>query len=62
MIRKRIVVNFLHYVKGLSVEEAEKLANENYYHIECVFDLLGDEVMFNILKCIKNDQEEEKDE
>jgi len=62
MMRRRVVINFLHYVKGLKVSEAERLYDENFYHIACVFDLFGDDVMFNVLKFIKNEHEEEKDE
>lgn len=48
--RKMIVVNFLHYVKGYTVEQAEKSFIENKMHIDKVFDLIGDEILINILK------------
>ena len=49
-LRHRIVVNFLHHVKGCTVEEAENLYNENLTHVNKVFDLFGEKVMINTLK------------
>jgi len=53
--RKEIVVNFLYYVKNIEVKRAEDTYIENELHINKVFDLLGDDVMIEILKFARKD-------
>jgi hypothetical protein len=49
------MVNFLHHAKGYSIDKAESLYVENLEHIDKVFNLVGEDVMINILKEVKGD-------
>ena len=48
-LRERIVVNFLHYNKELSIDRAKLLFEENLDSINTFFDLIGDDVMIGLL-------------
>ena len=57
-IYKTVFINYLHYVKEYSVEEAELLYDKNKFSIETVLDLIGSDVIINyLLRCIGDSQQ-----
>lgn len=49
-LRRKIIVNFLHHVKGKTIQQAENIYIENLKAFDVVFDLVGEDIMVDVLK------------
>jgi hypothetical protein len=49
-LRKKIIINFLHYAKGFTLLDANKAMIDNEVCIDTFFNLVGEDILINLLK------------